>query len=72
MSLRAVMIRSVWHKGWNLDGGSERLAEQRKEKGRLRGSAPSDSALVTLLGHSQQWGPEPGLLHPRKAPKPYL
>lgn len=55
-SLRAVMIRSMWHKGWNLDGGLRDWPSRGRRKGRLRVSAPSDSVLVTLLGHLQQWG----------------
>lgn len=72
-SLRAVVIRSTWHKGWNLDGGLRDWPSRGRRRGSLRVSAPLDSRSWWLFrGTCNNGGPEPGLLHPGKAPKPYL
>lgn len=55
-SLRAVVIRSVWHKGWNLDEGLRDWPSRGRRKGHLKVSAPLDSRSWTLLGHMQQRG----------------
>ena len=44
-SLRAVMIRSMWHKGWNLDGGLRDWPSRGRRKAVLR----------VLLPQTQPW-----------------